>query len=171
MKNDLLPSASDQRSAVTVGTIGHRPEQLVADFTLPNSTGKDFTLSTHLQTGTEPADAIVLYFTMWCPICLGHSDHMFNTVMPQFQDRGDVVYILVDYVSGSTAVVRATETASGYTGSGFVTLADNDQSLLKQFEATNGTTVVIAGDGTVLLNEDYRTGENLMNILDEHLPL
>ena len=108
---------------------------------------------------------------MWCPICLGHSDHMFNTVMPQFQDRGDVVYILVDYVSGSTAVVRATETASGYTGSGFVTLADNDQSLLKQFEATNGTTVVIAGDGTVLLNEDYRTGENLMNILDEHLPL
>ena len=166
MKNDLLPSDSDLQESVDSGTIGHRPSQISADFEVTSSEGDLFTLSSYLENGDTPADAIILYFTMWCPICLGHSDHMFNTVMPQFRNRNNITFVLVDHISGSIALTRASEIASGYSDSGFITLADTDHILFKQFHASNGTTVVISATGEILLNEDYRTGENLIKVLD-----
>ena len=168
--HDLLPSDEDQRPTVTAGSVGHLPQQISPDFTLSDSEGNPFTLSDHLIGGTEPADVIVLYFTMWCTVCLGHTDHMFNTIRPQFQSKGDVIFVLVDYVSGSVALTRASELANGYGGSGFVTVADVDQSLFKQYHAANGTTVVISDDGTIFINEDYRAGENLIKALTSLLP-
>ena len=168
--HDLLPSDSDQRPNVVAGTVGHLPNQISADFTINDSQNNPFTLSDYLDDGATPADAVVLYFTMWCPICLGHTDHMFNAIRPQFQTQGDVVFVLVDYISGSVALTRASELANGYSDSGFITVADVDQTLYKQYHAANGTTVVISGNGTILLNEDYRAGTNLIKTLDTLFP-
>jgi peroxiredoxin len=168
--DDLFPSGSDLRAAVTPGSIGSRPGEVAADFTLPDSLGAPFKLSDMLAGGATPADAVVLYFTMWCPICLSHTDHMLRTVVPQFQARGDVVYVLVDYVSGSPAGARASEIANGYAGSDFIVLADEGLAVFNQFDAAMGTTVVIGPDGTIHMNEDYRTGGDLIAALDSLLP-
>ncbi len=170
MEEDLLASDEDRRPDVVAGSVGHMPGQVVADFSVSDSRGNLFTLSDHLAGGSEPADVVVLYFTMWCPICLGHSDHIYNQVMPQFRTRGTVVYALVDYVSGSVSASRASEVANGYAGSDFITLVDADLKLLDQFNGAMGTVVVIDSDATILLNEDYRTGAALVETLDRQLP-
>ena len=170
LTDDLAPSSSDKRGDVVSGTVGSRPGQIAADFSISDSLGNTFTLTDHLSGGSQPADAIVLYFTMWCPICLSHTDHMLTTVIPQFNSRGTVVYGLVDYVSGSVTLSRATEVANGYGGSAFTTLVDIHQSLMDQFNAAMGTVVVIAADGTILLNEDYRNSIALQDALDQLLP-
>lgn len=172
MKDDLLPSDDDVRGKVEPGSIGNMPGQIAADFTLKDMYGNDFVLSDHLAVGSDPADVVVLYFTMWCPICLSHTSHIYNNVMPQFANRGTVVYGLVDYVSGSVAATYAEATASGYVASsGFTVLADVNQAVLNQFNGAMGITIVIDSDGTILMNEDYRSGETLVEILDQQLPL
>lgn len=168
--DDLSPSGADQRPEVVAGSIGARPSQQVADFSLTTSTDTDFTLSTHLQGGSDPADVVVLYFTMWCPVCLAHSDHLYSHIIPRFRNRGRVVYALVDYVSGSVNGSRMQELANGYAGSDFVTLADVDQALQHQLNATMATVVVIDRTGTILLNEDFRDGSALTNHLEQQLP-
>jgi len=168
--DDLNPSGSDKRGTVVAGSIGNRPGQIAADFTLKDSLGNNFVLSDHLTAGSDPADVVVLYFTMWCPVCLSHSDHMYNTVIPQFTGRGTVVYGLVDFVSGSVSATRAAELANGFAGSAFTTLADTNQGLLDQFNGAMGIVVVIDSDGTILLNEDYRNGTALTTLLDQQLP-
>lgn len=170
LADDLNPSDHDQRPAVTAGTLGNQPGQLAVDFSLATSTATTFQLSNHLAGGSQPVDAVVLYFTMWCPICLAHSDHMFNSVIPQFQARGTVVYALVDYVSGSVVASRAAEMANGYAGSVFVTLVDDQRAVMDQFNAAMGSVIVIAADGTIVMNEDYRNGDALMTNLDALLP-
>lgn len=164
--DDLAPSGEDKRQQVVPGSIGYHPSQQAADFTLRDSSGNEFRLSDQLA----GADALVLYFTMWCPICLGHSDHMVYAVMPQFQNRGTVRYVLVDYVSGSVSQSRAAESANGYAGSGFVVLADMQQHVFRQFNAAMGSVVVVDSSGVIRLNEDYRNGEHLMDSLDRLLP-
>ena len=172
MKDDLLPSNSDDRGTVEPGSIGYMPGQIAADFTIKDMYGDDFVLSDHLAGGSDPADVIVLYFTMWCPICLSHSSHIYTNVMPQFSNRGTVVYGLVDYVSGSVSGTYAEASAIGYVaGSGFSVLADVNQAVLNQFNGAMGITIVIDSDGTILMNEDYRTGATLVEILDQQLPL
>ncbi len=170
LTDDLNPSDKDQRPAVTAGSSGYMPGQLAPDFALQTSVAGEFQLSDYLSGGSQASDAVVLYFTMWCPICLAHSDHMYNEVIPQFRGRGSVVYALVDYVSGSVAVARAAETANGYAGSEFVTLVDAGQAVMDQFNAAMGTVVVIAPDATIVINEDYRNGEALTESLDGLLP-
>ncbi|MCP4076285.1 MAG: redoxin domain-containing protein [Gammaproteobacteria bacterium] len=170
ISDDLNPSDNDQREDVVAGSIGNMPGQMVADFTIKDSLGNDFILSEFLAGGATPADVIVLYFTMWCPICLSHSDHLNNFIIPQFENRGTVIYGLVDYVSGSVSITRASEQANGFVNSDFITLADENQLLFNQLNAAMGTVVVIDNDGTILLNEDYRTGTALADILGQQLP-
>ncbi|MDH3342611.1 MAG: peroxiredoxin family protein [Gammaproteobacteria bacterium] len=170
LQDDLLPSSSDERGTVVPGSIGHLPGQIAADFTIQDMYGNDFVLSDHLAGGSNPADVVVLYFTMWCPICLSHTDHMYSNVIPQFVGRGTVVYGLVDYVSGSVTATYAQAQANGYITPKFDILADVNQAVLNQFNGAMGITVVIDSDGTILMNEDYRTGEKLTRILDQQLP-
>jgi peroxiredoxin len=167
---DLYPSGEDKRETVVAGSEGYLPGQVAADFSLIDSSGKTVTLSDYLSGGDTPADAIVLYFTMWCPVCLGHTDHMIYAVIPQFATRGQVKYFMVDYVSGSAQQAFNAELANGYVGSEFVVLADTNQSVFQQFHAAMGTTVVISPSGGIQMNEDYRTGENLVAELNSLLP-
>lgn len=171
VQDDLLPSSSDNRGTVEAGTTGSRPTQIAADFNLKDMYGEDFVLSDHLAAGSNPADVIVLYFTMWCPVCTSHSDHIFTNVIPQFANRGNVEYVLVDFVSGSVSSTFAVAQANGYVTPKLNVLADVNQSLKNQLDAAMGITVVIDNDGTILMNEDYRTGQALTEILDQQLPL
>lgn len=169
MMDDLNPSDSDHQSNEATGTTGHLPGQVSADFSLKDSLDNNFRLYDYLADGKSPSDVVVLYFTMWCPICLSHTDHLFNQVIPRFQDRGKVVYVLVDYVSGSVSATQASAQANGYGGSEFIVLADVDQKVFQQFDAAMATVVAIDEDGTVLLNEDYKNSVALVEILDKEL--
>jgi len=167
---DLNPSAADMRAVVTAGSVGNQPGQSIAPFSLLDSLGNPWNLSDHLVGGATPANATVFYFTMWCPICLGHSDHMLFSVIPAFAARGTTHYVLVDYVSGSVVGARASELANGYGGSPFTVVSDSSQSLMTQLNAAMGSTVVVDAYGTILMNEDYRTGVNLTQTLNGVLP-
>ncbi len=170
MEEDLFPSSSDERPKILSGTLGAQPNQVAADFTLSDTLGSPFTLSSQLAGGDSPVDEVVLYFTMGCPICLSHSDHLLQQIEPQFRERGKVRYLLVDYLSGTVAASRASELANGYGDSILTTLVDSQQQLLQQFDATMGTVVVIDASGTIRLNEDYRDGRRVTEVLDLLLP-
>ncbi|OIO55274.1 MAG: hypothetical protein COX57_11055 [Alphaproteobacteria bacterium CG_4_10_14_0_2_um_filter_63_37] len=165
---DLAPSGSDQRPTVTSGTVGYLPGATSADFTAFDTLGAIFRLSDQRATGATPADATVLYFTMWCPICSAHADNLLFTLAPQFAGRGVLRIKLVDYVSGSVAGAAASEMANGYSP-GFA-LADVGQTIMKQYHASMGSTIVIDAQGVVRMNEDYRDGSHLAALLDAILP-
>jgi len=158
MSDDLAPSGSDQRPPVQAGTTGPAVGQNAPDFTLPDSLGNGVTLSATVAS----ARGVVLYFTMWCPVCDSHMSHMRSVVIPGFPD---VRFFAVDYVSGSVADARNSEVSNGYLGSGFTVLVDIGNPVLRSYEATMGTTVVVDNAGVIRMNEDYRNGANLQSVL------
>jgi peroxiredoxin len=160
ISDDLLPSDHDRRSAVETGVVGPGVGQLAPDFTVPDSFGDDYTLS-----GELPATGgVVLYFTMWCPICDSHMSHMRDTVIPRYPG---VQFLAVDYVSGSVADTRSAQESHGFGGTGFLVLADLADMVESLYDGTMGTTVVIDADGVVQMNEDYRNGTRLQQVLAE----
>ena len=157
--DDLLPTGDDKRSDVVGGSMGTQVSQQSPDFsmldTLGNSRGLYAELSNPGVTG------VVLYFTMWCPICDVHASHMRAEVMPNFPS---VSFFLVDYVTGSVANSRAAQLANGYAG--IETLVDADQTVFNLYQASMGTTVVISSTGNiVMMNEDYKDGVKLTETL------
>lgn len=150
--DNMLPSSEDKRPVIVAGSTGGSVTQKSPDFTISNINGTSVTLSSSL-TGKKGA---VFYFTMWCPICDSHINNMRLSIVPAFPD---VIFFLVDYVSGS--VSAAASAANGYTGGDFTILADTSHSLFNIFQATMGTTVVIDSSGVVKMNEDYRDGTKL----------
>ena len=155
--DDLTPSGEDKRPTVVAGITGHEVGQLSPDFTASDTLGNPVTLLSKLAT----ADAVVLYFTMWCPICDSHMSHIRSNVVPNFPS---VAFLMVDYVTGSVSAARSAQISSGYTD--FTVLADGDQSILDLYKATMGTTVVIDSTGIVRMNEDYKDGTRLREVLE-----
>ncbi|MDX8377453.1 MAG: redoxin family protein [Mariprofundales bacterium] len=167
---DLRPSGADMRPIVTAGVTGVFTNQIAPDFSLHDSNGNLFTLSDYVAGGVKQSDAVVLYFTMWCPVCLAHSDHILYQLMPKFAKRGNVKYVLIDYVSGSVVATQASEAANGYRGSPFISLSDDQQNELNRWHAAMGTVIVLDANGTVLMNEDYKDGTRTLQILSILLP-
>jgi len=170
MADDLNPSSKDLRPSVVANSIGSQPGQKATDFSAPATNGTNFKLSDYLAGGPFASDAVVLYFTMWCPICLSHTDHLLFNIIPQFQGRGTTTYVLLDYVSGSIASTTVSEAVNGYAGSIFTTIADENQTILTQLNGAMGKTIVIDKNGIIQMNEDFRTGDNLINTLNRILP-
>ncbi|MBI5143187.1 MAG: TlpA family protein disulfide reductase [Nitrospirae bacterium] len=165
MTDDLNPSGTDKSPHVTAGTIGNQPGQKSEDFTLPTTDGGTFKLSDHLTGGATPADAVVLYFTMWCPACSSHMDHIQIDLMPFYKNAGKAVrFVAVDYLNAVDAA-RNEQQMAGYDGSGFIVAVDTGDVAEKFFRATMGTTVVIDKDGVVRMNEDFKDGEKLKAVL------
>lgn len=156
--DNLDPSGSDRRPIVTAGTTGPAVSQAAPAFTLPDSNNSSVTLNGALA-GKK---GIVLYFTMWCPICDSHMNNMRTTIVPLYPAVG---FYLVDYVSGSVSDAASAAAASGYAGGAFTVLADSSQTLLGSYLATMGTTVVIDSGGIIRMNEDYRDGMRLQAVL------
>ena len=156
--NDLYPSGSDKRPSVQQGSVGPAVGQNAPDFTLSDSLGNSVTLSSKLTT----AKGVVLYFTMWCPVCDSQMSNLQDAVIPQFPN---VIFFAVDYVSGSIVDSRNAQISNGYANASFAVLADTNQTVLNLYQATMGTTIVIGSSGVVLMNEDYKDGTKLQTIL------
>ncbi len=157
--DDLVPSGIDRRPAVPTGTTGPSVGQYAPDFTLSSSLGDTLSLSSMLST----SGGVVLYFTMWCPACDVHMSIMRSDVVPLFQN---VRFFLVDYVSGSIAGARESQVSNGYGGPSFTVLSDGNQTVLGAYAATMGTTVVIDSAGMIRMNEDFKDGVRLIEVLN-----
>ena len=157
LTDDLLPSGDDIRQAVEAGTSGTQVGQISPDFSVFDTLGNTRGLYDELSAST----GVVLYFTMWCPICETHMSHMRAEVMPDFPS---VRFFLVDFVSGSIEASRAAQVSNKYED--IETLVDSDQALLSLYHASMGTTVVIDSAGNiVVMNEDYKDSVKLIETL------
>lgn len=154
--NDLNPSGSDKRTPVVAGTTGPGVGQQATDFTLSDTLGTSVNLSSELS-GTT-IKGVVLYFTMWCPLCETHMTQMRDTIIPLYPD---VTFFAIDYVSGTVADARAAELNSGLSGAGFRVLADTHQAVANAYLGTMGVTVVIDKTGIIRMNEDFKDGTRL----------
>jgi peroxiredoxin len=156
--DDLRPSGADNRQTANAGATGGTQGQKAPDFTVSDTLGR----SVNLYAELESHSAVVLYFTMWCPVCSAHSDHMLANTVPLYPN---VKFFLVDYVSGSVAASRDAQVSNGYGNSAFGVLVDSSGSILSSFGATMGTAVVVSKSGVVTMKEDYKDGTALKNAL------
>ncbi|MCP5207135.1 MAG: hypothetical protein H7A01_08050 [Hahellaceae bacterium] len=147
-KEDLFPSDKDNRTETIITTV-----DFVATTTLDEVIDLDALLAEY--------DAVVLYYTMWCPLCDTHMSYITSAIMPNYPQTA---FLMVDYVSGSVSQSRRSQVENGYQA--LTVIADSDQSLLDQFHATMATTVVISQDKLVLLNEDFKNGARLIDTLN-----
>jgi peroxiredoxin len=156
--DNLIPSGEDKRPTVQAGTPGSAVGQLAPAFTVSDINSNNVTLAGAL-TGKQ---GIVLYFTMWCPICDSHMSNMRSYVAPNFPNVG---FYIVDYVSGSVIDASGAASANGYAGGAFTILSDAAHQITNSYQGTMGTTVVIDSAGIVRMNEDYRDGSRLQSLL------
>lgn len=154
--DDLNPSGSDKRVDGVAGEIGPHLGQKIADFSLTTTEGNIYTRDELLAAG-QP---LVFYFTLWCPICDTHMSHYRNQLAPDFPG---VNYLPVDFVSGGISASRDSQISAGYRN---VTTLVDDRTLEKAVEGSMGTTVVVGLDGLIHLNEDYKTGDRLRQVLE-----
>ncbi len=155
--DDLIPSSEDKRPEIQIGSSGSQPGQLAPDFTVVDSKNNSHTLTDELAL----SDGVVLYFTMWCPICDSHMDHIRTHLIQNFPN---VRFLVVDYVTGSVSASRASQLASGYAS--FTVLVDHNQALLETFKGSMGSAVIIDSNGIIKLNEDYKDGRQVRAILE-----
>ncbi|NRA24577.1 MAG: hypothetical protein HRU08_08900 [Oleispira sp.] len=148
---DLTPESKDLRSMSDEDP--SHAENFIATTTLNQSIMLKDELLTH--------DAVVLYFTMWCPLCDSHMSHIRSHVINHYPN---VAFYMVDYVSGNISQSRSSQVANGYKD--LTLLVDNLQSLLNTFDATMASVVVIDNHNSILLNEDYKDGSRLINTLN-----
>jgi peroxiredoxin len=148
-QQDLIPSGEDTRAA---GVPSVSP-----DFTVSLSDGSDFTLSSAL---TEH-DAVVLYFSMWCPVCDEHMQHLRDSFVPAYPN---VQFVLVDYVSNSISSTYKNQRSAGYMD--FLTISDHNNYLQNLFAGTMGSTLVIDKNFVVQMAENFKAGEQLSTVLN-----
>lgn len=152
-QEDLLPS-NDQLETNSKAEVGSTLEDL------------SFFLSTHenqnLSDRLQQSDAVVLYFTMWCPVCDSHMSHIRRNFRDEFPN---VDFIFVDYVSGSINASLGAQRSSGYTD--FDVIADFDDTLQNRLGGTMAITLVIDKNFTIRMNEEFKTGSHLMDVLHQ----
>ena len=156
--DDLAPSSDDNRPVVDTSVNGTQVGQTVDNFFLTDTEHVDHGLYDELSRST----AVVLYFTMWCPVCNAHASHMRAEVIPNFPT---VQFFLVDFVSATITDSRISQLANGY--GDIETLVDTGQVVFDLYDASMGTTVVIDSAGNIVrMNEDYKDGDKLIKTLE-----
>ena len=148
-QEDLLPDDSQLPLNATGMTLDN--------FNVSLNTSEEVELTQTLET----SDAVVLYFTMWCPVCDSHMNHIRNELVAAYPN---VNFIMVDYVSGSQSDSRSSQLNSGY--SDFNVIADTDDYLQDLLQGTMGTIVVIDKNQVVLLNEYFKNDSALTQVLN-----
>ena len=148
---DLNPESKDLRSDNEKGPL--YSDNFTAIDTLNNSISLSDELLSH--------DAVVLYFTMWCPLCDSHMSHIRRQLIDQYSN---VRFLMVDYVSANVSQSRSSQRANGFDD--LTLLVDNQQALLNIYSATMASVIVINDQNLILLNEDYKNGSRLIETLD-----
>jgi peroxiredoxin len=156
--DDLSPSSDDERADVIQGSTGSEVGQMAPTFSKPTTNDTTTTLEELL----ENHSALVMYFTMWCPVCDAHSSHLRSAIKTQVDD---VEIVLVDFVSGEIPASRSSQVSSGY--SDFTTLVDTDGTLQDDYRGNMGSVIVISGNGQVRMNEFYKDGSRLIDVLSD----
>lgn len=151
--SDLFPSDADLRHL----NDGIKVSSSVSDLGLLYSSGATNTI----YNATASYRGVVLYFTMWCAVCSSHTSHMLSGVVPA---HSDVLFIVVDYVSGTITETHNLAVAGGYL-SDFSVVFDQNSTLSNYFNGTMGTTIVIDSSNVVQMIEDYKDGTKLATIL------
>lgn len=159
-QDNLNPSGDDQRPPVDTSLVGYQEGQIAPDITLPSTLLGTAQSHYTLYTETGSYDAVVLYFTMWCPTCDSHMSHMRSTYVKNYPN---VQFLLVDYVNGSVSTARSAQLSSGY--GDMVTLADTAKTAVDLYNGTMGTVVVVSAANRVLMNQDYSDGRKLGRVL------
>lgn len=149
--DDLNPAGNNKSSTGNI---------ISADFQINDIDGNLVNISDELLI----KDAVVLYFTMWCPACDSEMSHMQSTIIPDFPN---VTFYAVDYLSGTIAQAKSNE---GNAWPAFTTLADIDNILENAFGGTMGITVVIDKSKAVQMNELYDGGARLRTVLQGITP-
>lgn len=152
-QEDLLPS-NDQLPNTAHVQMG---DTVDSDLSFTTSENSEELLVNRLQNH----DAVVLYFTMWCPVCDSHMSHIRSHFVNQYTH---VDFIFVDYVSGSITSSQAAQTASGYRD--FDVIADYDDGLQHYFSGTMASTIVIDKNMIILMNEEFKAGSQLEAVLE-----
>ena len=148
--SDLFPSADNKVPPEQTGTTGNQVGQNAPDFTLSDTERNSVTLSQALPS----TGGVVLYFTMWCPICDTDMNEIMNSFMPSYPN---VTFYAVDYVSGSVEQAASAQSSNGWSGTGFIVLADTAQDVMNLYNAGMSTTIVIDRNGVVRMNESYKS--------------
>lgn len=144
---DLSPSDSDKRVPIIAGSLGNQAGQVASDFSVLDTDGNLLSLSDELIS----YDAVLLYFTMWCPVCDSHMSAIREAIKTNYPG---IHFINVDYVSGSIEQARINQISNGYRSETVV--ADPSHQLTNQFKGDMGVTVVINANNEILLNEGFR---------------
>ena len=145
--SNLLPDDDDLRSKNASGilTVG----QTAPEFALPTSDGGTLTLASSLA----GKNGVVIYFTMWCPVCTSHTDEVVQAIMPSFPNAR---YVFVDYVSSSIGEAAMLKSYGGYDPAGIVVALDKTQSFMNSYGATMAYVVIIDSTGKIRMNEVYK---------------
>lgn len=145
--SNLLPDDTDLRknNSSAILTVG----QNAADFSLPLSDGGTLTLAS----AVSGKNGVVIYFTMWCPVCTSHTDELVQSIMPVYPNSR---YVLVDYVSSSTLEAATLKTYGGYDPSGIGVALDRSQTFMNSYGATMAYVVIIDSTGKIRMNEVYK---------------
>ena len=137
-------------------SVGTQVGQQSPDFLLLDTLGNHRGLYDELSKST----GVVLYFTMWSPVNDVEVSHMRAEIMPLFPD---VSFFLVDFVSGSVLLSRDAQLSNGFAD--IETLVDANQIVFNLYQASMGTTVVIDNTVIVRMNEYYKDGTKLTDVL------
>jgi len=151
-QEDLLPSNDPLENTNTI-----KQGSIVEDLSYTLSDGSQKTFSSELSMH----DAVVIYFTMWCPVCDSHMSHIRNELVPEYTN---VKFILLDYVSGSIAYTLDAQQANGYLD--FDVIADYNNQLEEYFNGTMATTVVIDKNFIVKFKGLFKTTSDIKATLD-----
>lgn len=106
-------------------------------------------------------DAVVFYFTMWCPVCDSHMQHINRQLA---KDYPNVAFIFVDYVSTSIAMSRQTQLASGYSAS--LVIADVDKQLQERLAGSMSSLAIIDKNFVVQYNQVFQSDTDIRSVLD-----
>jgi peroxiredoxin len=147
---DLQPADTDK-----TGSGDGRTASL---FSAPAIDGTTFNLEDELATHK----GVLLYFTQWCPICDSHMSHFSRNQIRQYPE---VLFVAVDYVSGSVEQARASASASGYANGPFTVVADIDNIISGMYGGTMAKTVLIGSDGIIRFDEIFKTDDKLDRLL------
>lgn len=145
--SNLLPDGTDLRNQnpgyiLAVG-------QQAPDFALPVTDGSTLTLAS----GLAGKNGLVVYFTMWCPVCTSHTDEVVQAIMPAYPNAR---YVMVDYVSSGIGEAATLKTYGGYDPTGITVVLDKSQSFMNSYGATMAYVVIIDSTGKIRMNEVYK---------------